>query len=138
MIFGTNCADSSDRIEFLLFESLSLLNRRLTVDWGPSTKLGFDKSKVTCFKCKQKVHFKRECRNSATDETANPFHNDYYRKAKEKLINAQLDEIANLKLQYQEARIENERINLKLNSYTSASFVLQHIVPKTDWKEQRW
>ncbi|KAJ0455599.1 hypothetical protein HanIR_Chr15g0753001 [Helianthus annuus] len=25
---------------------------------GPSTKLGFDKSKVTCFKCKQKGHFK--------------------------------------------------------------------------------
>ncbi|XP_022030804.1 golgin subfamily A member 6-like protein 1 [Helianthus annuus] len=51
-------------------------------------------------------------------------------QAKEKLINVQLDEIANLKLQYQEAKIENERINLKLNSYTSASFVLQHIVPK--------
>ncbi|KAJ0856504.1 putative transcription factor interactor and regulator CCHC(Zn) family [Helianthus annuus] len=28
---------------------------------GPSTNLGFDKSKVTCFKCKQKGHFKREC-----------------------------------------------------------------------------
>ncbi|KAJ0576992.1 putative transcription factor interactor and regulator CCHC(Zn) family [Helianthus annuus] len=48
---------------------------------GPSTKLGFNKSKVTCFKCKQKGHFKRECRNSTADETANPFHDDYYRKA---------------------------------------------------------
>ncbi|KAL9996914.1 putative transcription factor interactor and regulator CCHC(Zn) family [Helianthus debilis subsp. tardiflorus] len=48
---------------------------------GPSTKLGFDKSKVTCFKCKQKGHFKRECRNSTADETTNPFHDDYYRKA---------------------------------------------------------
>ncbi|KAJ0832155.1 putative transcription factor interactor and regulator CCHC(Zn) family [Helianthus annuus] len=48
---------------------------------GPSTKLGFDKSKVTCFKCKQKGHFKRECRNSAADETTNPFHDDYYKKA---------------------------------------------------------
>ncbi|KAJ0750152.1 putative transcription factor interactor and regulator CCHC(Zn) family [Helianthus annuus] len=48
---------------------------------GPSTKLGFDKSKVTFFKCKQKGHFKRECRNSAADETANPFRDDYYRKA---------------------------------------------------------
>ncbi|MFS7919016.1 hypothetical protein Hanom_Chr03g00207961 [Helianthus anomalus] len=48
----------------------------------------------------------------------------------EKQINAQLDEIVNLKLQFQEAKIENERINLKLNSYTSANFVLQHIVPK--------
>ncbi|MFS7948751.1 hypothetical protein Hanom_Chr06g00563551 [Helianthus anomalus] len=51
-------------------------------------------------------------------------------QAKEKQINQQLDEIANLKLQFQEAMIENERINLKLSSYNSASFVLQHIVPK--------
>ncbi|MFS7919287.1 putative transcription factor interactor and regulator CCHC(Zn) family [Helianthus anomalus] len=36
---------------------------------------------VTCFKCKQKGHFKRECRNAASDETANPFHDDYYKKA---------------------------------------------------------
>ncbi|KAJ0786261.1 putative transcription factor interactor and regulator CCHC(Zn) family [Helianthus annuus] len=48
---------------------------------SPSTKLRFDKSKVTCFKCKQKGHFKRECRNSAVDETATLFHDDYYRKA---------------------------------------------------------
>ncbi|KAJ0679289.1 putative transcription factor interactor and regulator CCHC(Zn) family [Helianthus annuus] len=47
---------------------------------GPSTKLGFDKSKVTYFKCKQKGHFKRECRNSAVEERANPFKEDYYQK----------------------------------------------------------
>ncbi|KAJ0567524.1 putative transcription factor interactor and regulator CCHC(Zn) family [Helianthus annuus] len=51
-------------------------------------------------------------------------------RVKEELINQQLDEIAKLKLQFQEAKIENERIQLKLNSYNSASFVLQHIVPK--------
>ncbi|KAJ0826973.1 putative transcription factor interactor and regulator CCHC(Zn) family [Helianthus annuus] len=49
---------------------------------GPSTKLGFDKSKVTCFKCKQKGHFKRECRNSyVVDDSENPFNEDYYKKA---------------------------------------------------------
>ncbi|XP_022030972.1 uncharacterized protein LOC110931909 [Helianthus annuus] len=48
---------------------------------GPSTKLGFDKSKVTCFRCKQKGHFKRECKNSEVDETEKPFNDDYYRKA---------------------------------------------------------
>ncbi|KAJ0441294.1 putative transcription factor interactor and regulator CCHC(Zn) family [Helianthus annuus] len=51
-------------------------------------------------------------------------------RVKEESINKQLDEIANLKLKVQEAEIENERIQLKLNSYSSASFVLQHIVPK--------
>ncbi|KAJ0453377.1 putative transcription factor interactor and regulator CCHC(Zn) family [Helianthus annuus] len=40
---------------------------------GPSTKLGFDKSKMTCFKCKQKGHFKCEWRNAYTNDTANPF-----------------------------------------------------------------
>ncbi|KAJ0940813.1 putative transcription factor interactor and regulator CCHC(Zn) family [Helianthus annuus] len=48
---------------------------------GPSTKLGFYKSKVTCFKCKQKGHFKRECRNAYADESENPFREDYYKKA---------------------------------------------------------
>ncbi|KAJ0836309.1 putative transcription factor interactor and regulator CCHC(Zn) family [Helianthus annuus] len=52
-----------------------------TVYCWPSTKLGFDKSKVTCFKCKQKVHFKRECRNAYADNTANPFREDYYKRA---------------------------------------------------------
>ncbi|KAF5782608.1 putative transcription factor interactor and regulator CCHC(Zn) family [Helianthus annuus] len=48
---------------------------------GPSTKLGFDKSMLTCFKCKQKGHFKRECRNAYADESENPFRDDYYKKA---------------------------------------------------------
>ncbi|KAM0049485.1 putative transcription factor interactor and regulator CCHC(Zn) family [Helianthus debilis subsp. tardiflorus] len=48
---------------------------------GSSTKLGFDKSKVTCFKCKQKGHFKRECRNASADDMTNPFREDYYKRA---------------------------------------------------------
>ncbi|KAJ0441796.1 putative transcription factor interactor and regulator CCHC(Zn) family [Helianthus annuus] len=56
------------------------ITRRQSIG-GPSTKLGFDKSKVTCFKCKQKGYFKRECKNSVADETANTFQDDYYRKA---------------------------------------------------------
>ncbi|MFS7917831.1 putative transcription factor interactor and regulator CCHC(Zn) family [Helianthus anomalus] len=47
---------------------------------GPNTKLGFDKSKVTCFRCKQKGHFKRECVNREVNENTNPFHDDYYQK----------------------------------------------------------
>ncbi|MFS7939655.1 putative transcription factor interactor and regulator CCHC(Zn) family [Helianthus anomalus] len=44
-------------------------------------KLGFDKAKVTCFKCKQKGHFKRECINRQADDSVNPFQEDYYKKA---------------------------------------------------------
>ncbi|KAJ0934391.1 hypothetical protein HanRHA438_Chr03g0106871 [Helianthus annuus] len=51
-------------------------------------------------------------------------------RLKEESVNKQLDEIAKLTLKVQEIEIENERIQLKLNSYSSASFVLQHIVPK--------
>ncbi|MFS7988100.1 putative transcription factor interactor and regulator CCHC(Zn) family [Helianthus anomalus] len=44
--------------------------------------LGFDKSKVTCFRCREKGHFKRECTNREAGGAQNPFgNNDYYRKA---------------------------------------------------------
>ncbi|KAJ0569261.1 putative transcription factor interactor and regulator CCHC(Zn) family [Helianthus annuus] len=45
--------------------------------------LGFDKSKVTCFRCREKGHVKRECTNREASGAQNPFNNnnDYYRKA---------------------------------------------------------
>ncbi|MFS7949265.1 putative transcription factor interactor and regulator CCHC(Zn) family [Helianthus anomalus] len=44
--------------------------------------LGFDKSKVTCFRCREKGHFKRECTNREASGAQNPFNNnDYYWKA---------------------------------------------------------
>ncbi|KAJ0567110.1 putative transcription factor interactor and regulator CCHC(Zn) family [Helianthus annuus] len=47
---------------------------------GLDMKTGFDKAKVTYFKCKQKGHFKRECTNNKADDSVNPFHDDYYKK----------------------------------------------------------
>ncbi|KAF5765329.1 putative transcription factor interactor and regulator CCHC(Zn) family [Helianthus annuus] len=44
--------------------------------------LGFDKSKVTCFRCREKGHFKMECTNREASGAQNLFNNnDYYRKA---------------------------------------------------------
>ncbi|KAJ0489710.1 putative transcription factor interactor and regulator CCHC(Zn) family [Helianthus annuus] len=44
--------------------------------------LGFDKSKVTCIKCREKGHFKRECKNREASDVKNPFgKDDNYRKA---------------------------------------------------------
>ncbi|KAJ0837426.1 putative transcription factor interactor and regulator CCHC(Zn) family [Helianthus annuus] len=47
------------------------------------SNLGFDESKVTCFRCREKGHFKRECTNREASGAQNPFNNnnDYYRKA---------------------------------------------------------
>ncbi|MFS7919995.1 putative transcription factor interactor and regulator CCHC(Zn) family [Helianthus anomalus] len=45
-----------------------------------STKLRSDMSKVTCFWCKQKGHFKRVCVNREVADHGNAFHDDYYRK----------------------------------------------------------
>ncbi|KAM0052616.1 putative transcription factor interactor and regulator CCHC(Zn) family [Helianthus debilis subsp. tardiflorus] len=44
--------------------------------------LGFDKSKVMCFRCREKGHFKRECKNREATGAQNPFgNNDYHKKA---------------------------------------------------------
>ncbi|KAJ0548253.1 putative transcription factor interactor and regulator CCHC(Zn) family [Helianthus annuus] len=40
--------------------------------------LGFDKSKVTCFRCREKGHFKRECTNREASGAQNPFGNNDY------------------------------------------------------------
>ncbi|KAJ0921575.1 putative transcription factor interactor and regulator CCHC(Zn) family [Helianthus annuus] len=44
-----------------------------------TSPLGFDKSKVTCFRCKGNGHFKRECINK--EATGNQEKNDYYQKS---------------------------------------------------------
>ncbi|KAJ0495789.1 putative transcription factor interactor and regulator CCHC(Zn) family [Helianthus annuus] len=47
-----------------------------------SSIIGFDKLKVTCFRCKEKGHFKRECKNKeATERKDSSGKNDYYQKS---------------------------------------------------------
>ncbi|KAF5787630.1 putative transcription factor interactor and regulator CCHC(Zn) family [Helianthus annuus] len=42
--------------------------------------IGFDKSKVTCFRCREKGHFKRECNNEARRQDQSE-KNNYYQKS---------------------------------------------------------
>ncbi|KAJ0626193.1 putative transcription factor interactor and regulator CCHC(Zn) family [Helianthus annuus] len=51
-----------------------------------ASPIGFDKSKVTCFRCKEKGHFKRECKNK--EAAGRQEKNDYYQK----LIFHQIDQ----------------------------------------------
>ncbi|KAM0038450.1 putative transcription factor interactor and regulator CCHC(Zn) family [Helianthus debilis subsp. tardiflorus] len=44
-----------------------------------TTLLGFDKSKVTCFRGKGKGHFKRDCKNQ--ESTGSQVKNNYYQKS---------------------------------------------------------
>ncbi|KAJ0725151.1 putative transcription factor interactor and regulator CCHC(Zn) family [Helianthus annuus] len=44
-----------------------------------ASPLGFDKSKVTCFRCKGKGHFKRECKNQ--ESTGNQEKSNYYQRS---------------------------------------------------------
>ncbi|KAJ0752313.1 putative transcription factor interactor and regulator CCHC(Zn) family [Helianthus annuus] len=44
--------------------------------------IGFDKSKVTCFRCREKGHFKRECKNKAANGRQDQSgKNNYYQKS---------------------------------------------------------
>ncbi|KAJ0930972.1 putative transcription factor interactor and regulator CCHC(Zn) family [Helianthus annuus] len=59
----------------------TITGRNDFIDAHVST-LGFDKSKVTCFRCREKGHFKRECKGREASGAQNPFgKDDYYRKA---------------------------------------------------------
>ncbi|KAF5771922.1 putative transcription factor interactor and regulator CCHC(Zn) family [Helianthus annuus] len=64
-------------------EKFKQITRRDDLREANISTLGFDKSKVTCFRCREKGHFKRECTNHEASGAQNPFNNnnDYYRKA---------------------------------------------------------
>ena len=63
-------------------ERFKQITRRDDFRDAATSTLGFDKSKVTCFRCREKGHFKRECTNREASGVQNPFgSNDYHRKA---------------------------------------------------------
>ncbi|KAM0064977.1 putative transcription factor interactor and regulator CCHC(Zn) family [Helianthus debilis subsp. tardiflorus] len=63
-------------------EKFKQITRRDDLREAATSQLGFDKSKVTCFRCRGKGHFKRECTNREATGRQDPFgNNDYHRKA---------------------------------------------------------
>ncbi|KAJ0843129.1 putative transcription factor interactor and regulator CCHC(Zn) family [Helianthus annuus] len=63
-------------------EKFKQITRRDDFRDAGTSPLGFDKSKVTCFRFREKGHFKRECTNCEASGAQNPFdNNDYHHKA---------------------------------------------------------
>ncbi|KAJ0501719.1 putative transcription factor interactor and regulator CCHC(Zn) family [Helianthus annuus] len=63
-------------------EKFKMITGRNDFLYAHVSTLGFDKSKVTCFRRREKGHFKRECKNQEASGAKNPFgKDDYYRKA---------------------------------------------------------
>ncbi|KAJ0800145.1 putative transcription factor interactor and regulator CCHC(Zn) family [Helianthus annuus] len=63
-------------------EKFKQITRRDDLRDANVSTLGFDKSKVTCFRCREKGYFKRECKNREATGAQNPFgNNDYHKKA---------------------------------------------------------
>ncbi|KAJ0442400.1 hypothetical protein HanIR_Chr16g0808801 [Helianthus annuus] len=57
----------------VLAEKFKLITGRNDFLDAHVSTLGFDKSKVTYFRCREKCHFKRECKNREPIEAKNPF-----------------------------------------------------------------
>ncbi|MFS7986514.1 hypothetical protein Hanom_Chr11g01011201 [Helianthus anomalus] len=83
-------------------------------------KEAYDELKRVVFEAEERDYQRRELNNKLQTTF----------EEKEKSINMFLYEIAKLKLQLEEAKIKNERVNLKLKSYCSSSFVLDYVIPK--------
>ncbi|MFS8001920.1 hypothetical protein Hanom_Chr13g01195961 [Helianthus anomalus] len=55
---------------------------------------------------------------------------------KQKAINIHIDKIAELKQELEKARIETKRVDKKLINYSTASYVLDHILTKPTGKDE--
>ncbi|MFS7967509.1 hypothetical protein Hanom_Chr09g00786551 [Helianthus anomalus] len=55
---------------------------------------------------------------------------------KQTTINNHIYKIAELKQELEKARTETERVDMKLISYSSASYVFDHILPKPTGKDE--
>ncbi|KAJ0569851.1 putative transcription factor interactor and regulator CCHC(Zn) family [Helianthus annuus] len=96
--------------------------------------LGFDKSKVTCFRCREKGHFKRECKGREASGAQNPFgKDDYYRKA----IYQQVGQSQELQTAHGR-KIEDPKraclVDFSWSNYISSEATAAHIIDQDDEK----
>ncbi|MFS7988097.1 putative transcription factor interactor and regulator CCHC(Zn) family [Helianthus anomalus] len=95
------------------------------------SNLGFDKSKVTCFRCREKRHFKRECTNREAGGAQNPFgNNDYYRKAIYHQVSQQPHQQQQAQTAHGRKEIEDSMRACLVNQGKDSEFGWDKYVPK--------
>ncbi|MFS7945167.1 putative transcription factor interactor and regulator CCHC(Zn) family [Helianthus anomalus] len=93
--------------------------------------LGFDKSKVTCFRCREKGYFKRECTNREASGAQNPFeNNDYYRKAIYHQVSQQPHQQQQAQTAHGRKEIEDSKRACLVNQGKDSDFSWDKYIPK--------
>ncbi|KAJ0715221.1 putative transcription factor interactor and regulator CCHC(Zn) family [Helianthus annuus] len=96
--------------------------------------LGFDKSKVTCFRCREKGHFKRECKGREASGAQNPFgKDDYYRKA----IYQQVGQSQEPQTAHRRKIEDSKRacvVDFSWSDYISSEATTEHVIDQNDEK----
>ncbi|MFS7946021.1 putative transcription factor interactor and regulator CCHC(Zn) family [Helianthus anomalus] len=103
-----------------------------------ASPLGIDKSKVTCFRCREKGHVKRECTNREATGRQDPFRkNDNHQKSNFHQIAQQPSSSRAIEDGKKKASLvnhDNEKLAEGLAG-TNMCRLIQHLLPKF-WKRK--
>ncbi|MFS7967582.1 hypothetical protein Hanom_Chr09g00787411 [Helianthus anomalus] len=102
-------------------DKIDLLEDNLKKGESEKNEEAYDELKRVFTKAEERDYQRRDLNNKLQSTLE---------EKQKKTFNTLLDDIAKLKLQLEEVKIENEIIGLKPKSYYSASFVVDYIIPK--------